>query len=232
MIKKIILLFILIIFSFHALNITKILVYEKFYKLYFFIAICSLMITSLGVITESWRLLVIAMFIGLVSVEGISLIGRKVSVRDSLTGLYRKDFFLKELIPLELAGAKRMNFPISLVMIDIDNFKEYNDKYGHVQGDKLLQKMGKILREGIRESDIAIRYGGDEFLLVLLCNNEEAEKILKRIVDKAKQEGIFISYGISQWKPSEIIERTIKRADHKMYKMKGKINLSVDHRMI
>lgn len=190
------------------------------------------MITSLGVITESWRLLVIAMFIGLVSVEGISLIGRKVSVRDSLTGLYRKDFFLKELIPLELAGAKRMNFPISLVMIDIDNFKEYNDKYGHVQGDKLLQKMGKILREGIRESDIAIRYGGDEFLLVLLCNNEEAEKILKRIVDKAKQEGIFISYGISQWKPSEIIERTIKRADHKMYKMKGKINLSVDHRMI
>ena len=228
MIKRIILAIILVILGFHALGTTRRLEQEKFYKLYVLIAICSLTIVSVGVITASWWLLVIAIFVGFVSIEGISFIGRKVSIKDLLTGLYRKEFFFRELLPIELAGAKRMNFPISFVMIDIDNFKEYNDKYGHVQGDKLLQKMGKILRESIRESDFAIRYGGDEFLLILTCNEEEAKEVVKRIINATKQEGIFVSYGISQWKPGEDIEKTIERADRRMYRMKDKTKAKTD----
>lgn len=220
MIERIILATILVVLGFHALRTTRRLAQERYYKLYFSIAVCSLTIVSIGIITANWWLLAIAIFVGFISIEGISLIGRKVSIRDFLTGLYRKEFFFRELLPIELAGAKRMNFPISFVMIDIDNFKEYNDKYGHVQGDKLLQKMGKILKESIRESDFAIRYGGDEFLLILICDEEEAEEVIKRITNAAKREGIFISYGISQWKPGEDIEKTIERADRRMYKMK------------
>lgn len=91
---------------------------------------------------------------------------REQAIRDPLTGLFNRRY-LKETLPRELARAHRENKPLSIIMIDIDHFKAVNDQFGHGAGDRLLQALSEMLRCLIRESDIACRYGGEEFLAVL-----------------------------------------------------------------
>jgi diguanylate cyclase (GGDEF)-like protein len=88
------------------------------------------------------------------------------AVRDPLTGLYNRRM-LEERLNDEFDRAKRYQRPLSLLMIDIDNFKQVNDVYGHDWGDAVLQKIAQRLREKTRKSDIPVRYGGDEFVMVL-----------------------------------------------------------------
>ncbi len=85
---------------------------------------------------------------------------------DGLTGLYNHRYFQQEL-EKEVARAQRLNHPVSLMMIDIDHFKQYNDAFGHPQGDVALQEIAEILRRSIRSYDLAARYGGEEMVLVL-----------------------------------------------------------------
>lgn len=91
---------------------------------------------------------------------------REQALRDPLTGLYNRRF-LEEALPRELARAVRLSYNISFVMLDIDQFKSFNDTYGHEAGDKLLQAMGKVLTTYTRADDIACRLGGEEFLVVM-----------------------------------------------------------------
>jgi diguanylate cyclase (GGDEF)-like protein len=91
---------------------------------------------------------------------------RQEVIRDPLTGLFNRRY-LDEVLPMELARAARGNYPIAFLMMDIDLFKDFNDSYGHQVGDRVLQTLGFLLRDGVRAGDIACRYGGDEFLLIL-----------------------------------------------------------------
>lgn len=91
---------------------------------------------------------------------------RQQSLRDSLTGLYNRRY-LEENLARELARCQRHGLPFSVVMLDIDHFKRFNDQHGHAAGDALLAAVGRLLRESIRVEDMACRYGGEEFILVL-----------------------------------------------------------------
>jgi diguanylate cyclase (GGDEF)-like protein len=91
---------------------------------------------------------------------------RQQSVRDPLTGLYNRRF-LEETLDRELARLERKNLPLSLIMIDVDNFKNFNDTFGHEAGDAVLRDLGGVLQRHVRGGDIACRYGGEEFTIVL-----------------------------------------------------------------
>lgn len=101
---------------------------------------------------------------------------REQAIRDPLTGLYNRRY-LDETMERELARAKRGGYPVSFVMVDIDRFKEINDTYGHNIGDVVLQRLAALLLSGIRTGDVACRFGGEEFLLVLPhASKEQAAK--------------------------------------------------------
>jgi diguanylate cyclase (GGDEF)-like protein/PAS domain S-box-containing protein len=91
---------------------------------------------------------------------------RQQAIHDPLIGLFNRRY-LDETLPRELHMAQRRNAPLCVVMLDIDGFKQFNDSFGHGSGDALLCELGRVLRERLRKSDIACRYGGDEFVLVM-----------------------------------------------------------------
>jgi diguanylate cyclase (GGDEF)-like protein len=91
---------------------------------------------------------------------------REQAIRDPLTGLYNRRY-LEETLERELNRAKRRNLPLGVIMLDIDHFKRFNDTFGHEGGDVLLRELGQFLQTSVRREDIACRYGGEEFTLVL-----------------------------------------------------------------
>jgi diguanylate cyclase (GGDEF)-like protein len=91
---------------------------------------------------------------------------RELSIRDPLTGLFNRRY-LEEVFTLEINRATRKHFPIGVIMADIDHFKRLNDTYGHAAGDAVLSEVGQCLQSHVRASDVACRYGGEEFLILL-----------------------------------------------------------------
>ena len=91
---------------------------------------------------------------------------RNQAIRDGLTGLYNRRY-LEETLERELSRNKRQGSPLGVIMLDLDHFKEYNDTYGHHAGDELLCALGQLIQDQIRQEDIACRYGGEEFLLIM-----------------------------------------------------------------
>ena len=88
------------------------------------------------------------------------------AIRDSLTGLYNRRY-LDDMLQREISRSSRDNKPVTLVLIDMDYFKNVNDQYGHLSGDMVLQKLGKLLTTSTRREDIICRYGGDEFVIIM-----------------------------------------------------------------
>jgi diguanylate cyclase (GGDEF)-like protein/PAS domain S-box-containing protein len=91
---------------------------------------------------------------------------------DALTGLFNRRY-LEDTLPRELNQARRKNDPVSIAMLDIDHFKKFNDTYGHEAGDLILREMGHLFKESLRKSDIACRYGGEEFVIVLFDSTQK-----------------------------------------------------------
>jgi diguanylate cyclase (GGDEF)-like protein len=91
---------------------------------------------------------------------------RNQSIRDPLTGLFNRRY-LKETLELDFARAQRANTPLSCIMIDVDHFKRFNDSFGHDAGDIVLKQVGQTLAAQTRKGDVACRYGGEEFIVVL-----------------------------------------------------------------
>jgi len=103
------------------------------------------------------------------------------AVHDGLTGLHTHKYF-KDILAHEIDRSKRYKHPISLIMCDIDHFKQFNDTLGHLAGDKAIQTVAKIILDNVRTSDIVARYGGEEFAILLLETGfEEAKNIAKRL---------------------------------------------------
>ena len=152
------------------------------------------------------------------------------AIHDPLTGAYNRRYF-DETIETELQRSKRYDHPISFLMIDIDRFKEINDTFGHQMGDKVLQAVAELLSDQVRENDLVIRYGGDEFLIVLIETNGELQMITKRIqqaVAKRNKENplldfpVTLSIGAAHWEPKSdlTIEQVLAKADQRMYEEK------------
>lgn len=99
----------------------------------------------------------------------------EAAITDPLTGCHNRRF-LDQVMDRELQRHARFKLPLSLVFIDIDRFKAINDSFGHEAGDKVLQYVARFLRRHIREADYVFRYGGDEFLALITCSGEEAER--------------------------------------------------------
>ncbi|MCP5242326.1 diguanylate cyclase [Nitrosomonas sp.] len=154
----------------------------------------------------------------------------KLSITDGLTGLYNRNK-LNLIINEQLLRYQRNKRPFSILMIDVDYFKELNDRLGHVAGDEILAAVAKNLSQSIRSIDFAARYGGDEFIIILTETNvQEAAITAERIREKTseidcKTTGskiqVTLSIGIIQSEPEDASPTTIiSRADHALYKAK------------
>lgn len=153
---------------------------------------------------------------------------RENSLRDPMTGLYNRRF-LEQFIDTLAGQVKREDENYSILMLDVDFFKMVNDTYGHDVGDKVIVAIGKVLKENIRESDLAIRYGGEEFLVLLHNASEEGTLKVAQKIHTAFGEIIFdvgngetmqktMSIGISIFpKDAETIWKCIKLADTALY---------------
>jgi two-component system cell cycle response regulator len=153
------------------------------------------------------------------------------ATRDPLTHCYNKRFFLDRL-PSELAFAKRHNKPLSLALMDIDHFKKINDSHGHLAGDLVLRSLGSVLEKRLRAEDIFVRYGGEEFALVMretpLPNALLAAERVRGIAEKTvfvyegKKLRITLSIGVAAGPAPGIdtVEDLLKAADKNLYKAK------------
>ena len=114
---------------------------------------------------------------------------RDLAIRDGLTGLYNHCYLLDALAG-EVARAVRYDRHLSVIFLDVDHFKQFNDQFGHQRGDMVLRQVSQILKDEIRKTDIAARYGGEEFVLVLPETSKQDAFVVAEKVRKAVQESI------------------------------------------
>jgi diguanylate cyclase (GGDEF)-like protein len=156
---------------------------------------------------------------------------RQQSIRDALTGLYNRRF-LEETLGREILRAKRANIKLSLMMLDVDHFKRFNDTFGHQAGDLVLANLGRILQSHVRGEDLACRYGGEEFIIVLpgasLAVTQERAELIRREVeafsiymDEQHLGPVTVSIGLSCLPENgTAIETLIRAADAALYQAK------------
>lgn len=147
-----------------------------------------------------------------------------MSLTDPLTGVYNRHFFFPE-TERQLALAKRHSHPLSLVLIDLDSFKEFNDTHGHLAGDRLLRSLAAYLRNNLRSSDIVARLGGDEFVLLLPhTDRASARRLVERIWSDLADSAIVpveFSTGVASFpEDGDTADHLLRRADEAMYSMK------------
>jgi diguanylate cyclase (GGDEF)-like protein/PAS domain S-box-containing protein len=156
---------------------------------------------------------------------------REQSIRDPITGLYNRRY-MEEALNQQLSHATRHRQPLGIIMLDIDHFKNFNDAYGHAVGDRLLHELGHLLQSHIRTEDIACRYGGEEFLLILPdASIEAAQHRADHLRKEARQMqlsgmdspygGITISIGVAVYPlHGNTTETVLHAADTALYRAK------------
>lgn len=154
-----------------------------------------------------------------------SVANRKLAIIDNLTQVYNRNFFTAYL-EKAIKQAYRYNHDLSLILTDIDHFKKVNDTHGHLAGDKILTEMGALLKKFCRVSDLAVRWGGEEFIIVMPETNIAggtvlAEKIREGVAahDFPVVPGITASFGVATLK-KEGMARLLKDADEALYAAK------------
>lgn len=166
---------------------------------------------------------------------------RQLACTDGLTGLYNHRQF-KKMFKEELARTRRYEKPLSLIMLDVDDFKKFNDTYGHPAGDKVLMTVSGILRDISRECDLAFRYGGEEFMIVLpeTAIDEAlvaAERIRHAIendslsdLQGAVRSGVTVSVGVASFpRDGESAEDLLKTVDALLYRAKEQGKNKIHH---
>ncbi|MCK9596010.1 GGDEF domain-containing protein [Candidatus Pacearchaeota archaeon] len=149
-----------------------------------------------------------------------------VATHDEKTGLYNNKFF-ETVLDMEMEKAKRGQQKLSLVMIDIDFFKKINDTYGHGKGDEILNKLAKVINVTIRKSDIAARFGGEEFMILLPETDlEKAKQFALRLRKNVKSDkflkkySLTVSGGVTQYKEKDTKKKFRDRVDRALYHAK------------
>lgn len=157
---------------------------------------------------------------------------RELSITDGLTGLYNVRYFNGR-ITEEVVRAQREGQPLSLLMLDVDDFKHYNDTFGHPEGDWVLVRLARIISESVRSYDSACRYGGEEFCVILPgAEVKEAMAIAERIrrrfakedflaEDRKRPMRVTVSVGVAQLLDGETVQGLVKRSDKAMYEAKS-----------
>jgi diguanylate cyclase (GGDEF)-like protein len=152
---------------------------------------------------------------------------QKLAITDGLTKLHNSRSFYSQL-EVEVDRFNRYKHPLSLLLLDIDHFKRYNDNFGHLEGDKVLVKISQLIKSCLRKLDTAYRYGGEEFTVILPETScEEAVLVAERIrntvqnlnfePENGKTLSITISIGVTQYAAEEQLSTFIQRADRAMY---------------
>jgi diguanylate cyclase (GGDEF)-like protein len=153
---------------------------------------------------------------------------REQAIRDPLTGLFNRHYFNTIIAP-ELSRSDRYAHPFTVMMIDVDNFRAVNNRFGHLKGDDVLQEVSRFLLDQVREADRVIRYGGDEFL-IFMPETEESEatavasRLRKDIIHLPRRAGVGeipmgLSIGICTRKPREkwSLEAVLDEADRRLF---------------
>jgi diguanylate cyclase (GGDEF)-like protein len=164
----------------------------------------------------------------------------ELSIKDDLTGLYNQRHFY-HLLHAEIERAERYGRPLSLLLIDIDDFKQFNDTHGHMEGDRVLERIGATIQRCVRRTDWAFRYGGEEFTIFMPETlGDQAGVVAERIRTEfraerfqpspGREESKTVSIGIAQYQSGEELKEFISRADRNMYeaKRRGKDRLCFD----
>lgn len=153
----------------------------------------------------------------------------ELATRDELTGCLNRRAIL-ERMPEELARCARSGNPVSIVLLDLDHFKQINDAFGHAAGDSVLRGFAQLARSGLRTDDALARWGGEEFLLLLgNTDTHQAEPCVRRLLVSIAQARfsclgsdtvVTCSAGIAQYKSGETIEEVVERSDQALYRAK------------
>jgi len=150
---------------------------------------------------------------------------------DGLTGLFNRRR-LDEVLPRYAARAQFEGTPLTVVMVDVDHFKSFNDRYGHVAGDRVLYEVARVLRERCRPSDFVARFGGEEFTIILPgASVDDALVVAERLRTSIEalqirlESGLDLprvtsSFGLAELAPGEAATATLSRADHALYSAK------------
>ncbi len=154
---------------------------------------------------------------------------KSLAIRDALTGLHNYRYF-KESLLYEVERSRRYNTALSLLFLDIDDFKQINDTMGHLHGDAILRRVSEILKDGIRLADLLCRYGGDEFVLLMSQTPLEqavlsADRLRRLIAQSPMHEGgrglgVTVSIGVASLQSGMSMEDLIKAADSALYRAK------------
>lgn len=157
---------------------------------------------------------------------------RQLSTIDELTGLYNSRYFRSKLAG-DIVHSHELGQPLGLVILDVDDFKHYNDTHGHTEGDKVLETLGKIMQSAVRPADSPCRYGGDEFAILLpgadtqaclavCCRISEALGRCVFLPGDGAREVVTASIGAAQLQPGDNTHSLLKRADRALYQAKDK----------
>lgn len=150
----------------------------------------------------------------------------RLSITDSLTGLYNQRHFYARLKD-EIMRAQRQKNRLALMLLDLDDFKRYNDTHGHLAGDAVLQKVGIVINAKIRQGvDSGYRYGGDEFAVIMIdAESDIASVVGMRIEEGIKEEcNLGVCMGYAYFSDGMTPEAFVDRADEQLYKIKGRKN--------
>jgi diguanylate cyclase (GGDEF)-like protein/PAS domain S-box-containing protein len=156
----------------------------------------------------------------------------RMARRDPLTGVLNR-YALEELLKREASRSGRYAHPIGFLMIDVTRFKEINDRFGHAMGDKVLQAVATVIQLNVRDSDIVVRYGGDEFLVILPETNGETDVVKGRILAEVARRNkanpllefpVTLAIGSAHWSSGggQTIEQVLAETDRLMYEDKRK----------
>ena len=161
---------------------------------------------------------------------------RLQSFTDPLTEVYNRRS-LTCMVCRYISHARRLHAPLTFLLIDVDRFKDVNSRFGHLTGDLVLVEVATLLKSSVRGSDAVIRYGGDEFLVILADATREGAKLVENRIhrfvedwnhrDQLKNFTIRLSIGVAEWEEGKSVDQILDTADRNMYAAKGKQKVTI-----